>query len=368
LIRLGLVGLGKMGISHLSIAGAHPKIEIAGVCDANIILLDTLKKQTGVPTYSSLAKMIEDAKLDAVLIATPSKLHGPMVRAALEANLHVFCEKPFCLDLAEGEALAALAEQRGLVNQVGYHYRFVAAFEEARRLLAAGAIGKVHSFRVEAYGPVVLRPKGSTWRSSKSEGGGCLYDYASHAIDLVNYTIGTPGRVGGTVLNRIFSRDVDDEVYATFYLEDGVTGQLAANWSDESYRKMSTKLTVWGTGGRINADRQEVQIYLRDQPSEPGLVQGWNTRYTTDLTQPVDFYLRGEEYSAQLAHFVDCIEQQAAARCTFAEAAKTDRIAAMMLADSEAQAAAPDAPAPVAGAARPRNGLFDRFRQLARGA
>lgn len=364
---MGLVGLGKMGVSHLSIAGAHPRIEIAGVCDSNVILLDTLKKQTGVATYSSLGKMLEEARLDAVLVATPSRLHGPMVRAALEAGLNVFCEKPFCLDLEEGQSLADLAERRGLVNQVGYHYRFVAAFEEARRLVASGAIGKVHSFRVEAYGPVVLRPKGSTWRSSKSEGGGCLYDYASHAIDLVNYAVGTPARVGGTVLNRIFSRDVDDEVYATFYLPEGVTGQLAANWSDESYRKMSTRLTVWGTGGRINADRQEVQVFLRERPAEPGLVEGWNVRYTTDLTQPVGFYLRGEEYSAQLDHFVDCIERGVQSRCTFAEAAKTDRIAAMMLADSEGQATEPDRTQPLSGRPRHRVGLLDRFRQLAGG-
>ena len=61
----------------------------------------------------------------------------------------------------------------------------------------------------------------------------------------------------------MFSTDVDDEVYATFRFPDGATGQLAANWSDESFRKMSMQITIWGTNGRMRIDRQEIQIYLK---------------------------------------------------------------------------------------------------------
>ena len=98
-----------------------------------------------------------------------------------------------------------LAKSKGVVNQVGYHYRFLGTFIEAKALLAANLIGKVHHVRAEAYGPVVLRPKGMTWRTSKSEGGGCLFDYACHAIDLINFLYAAPAAVKGTVLNKIFS-------------------------------------------------------------------------------------------------------------------------------------------------------------------
>ena len=96
------------------------------------------------------------------------------------------------------------AERKKLVNQVGYHYRFVAAFNEAKRLLDRQLIGELHHIRAEAYGPVVLRPKGTTWRSQKSEGGGCLFDYSCHAIDLLNYLVGRPIAVSGSVLNSVF--------------------------------------------------------------------------------------------------------------------------------------------------------------------
>ena len=88
---------------------------------------------------------------------------------------------------------------------------------------------------------------------------------------------------------------------STLYFDGGKTAQLSVNWSDESYRKMTTRITIWGTAGRIFADRQECQVYLRDTATIPdGYEQGWNVRYTTELTEPVWFYLRGEEYSAQI--------------------------------------------------------------------
>lgn len=335
MLKAGIVGLGKMGLSHHSIVNAHPAIELKAVCDTSNYVLDVLSKYTGVKTYTDYRKMLSEEALDCLFVATPSRYHAEIVAAALERNLHVFCEKPFGLDPQTGYRLAELAERKKLVNQVGYHYRFVAAFNEAKRLLDGKLIGQLHHVRAEAYGPVVLRPKGSTWRSQKSEGGGCLFDYACHAIDLINYLAGRPEAVSGTVLNSIFSNDVDDEIYSTFHFAGGMKGQLATNWSDESFRKMSVKLMFWGTNGRINVDRQEIQVYLRSLP-EPfeDFKVGWNVRYTTDLTRPVWFYVRGEEYSAQVDHFVRCIMDGATPTSTFRTATDASLVATLMRTDA----------------------------------
>lgn len=339
MIRIALIGIGKMGLSHLAIINSHPDVDLVAVCDATVFVLDVLNKYSGVKCYSNYKKLLDEEKPDAVFIATPSRFHGEMVQAALERNIHVFCEKPFCLDLAEGQRMVELAERKGLVNQVGYHYRFVATFEEMKRLVDAGALGQIHHVRAEAYGPVVLKQKGTTWRTNKNEGGGCLYDYACHGIDLLNYLVGEPDAVAGTVLNKIFSQDVEDEVYATLFYADGKTGQIAANWSDESFRKMSTKVSIWGSNGKITADRQEVQIFLRSVPDGVRqLKQGWNTLYTTDLTKEVWFYLRGEEYSAQVDHFVQSIKAgRTNTRSTFRSALAADLVTSMMLKDAATQ-------------------------------
>ena len=345
MIRTAMVGLGKMGLSHLAILRAHPELELVAGCDSTTYLTDILTKYSGLKCYDDFDRMLEQEQLDALVVATPSKLHASMVEKALNRGLHVFCEKPFVLDVTDGERLVALAESKSVVNQVGYHYRFVGAFKEAARIVASGALGTVHHVRAEAFGPVVLRPKGGTWRSAKSEGGGALYDYACHAIDLVNFVVGTPAAVDGVVRRGVFSQDVDDEVYCTLRYADGASGQLSVNWSDESFRKMSTKISVWGTNGRITADRQECQIYLREPHAAlPNAAKGWTIRYTTDLSEEVWFYLRGEEYSAQIDYFAKSIAaKRLDGENTFRSALDADRIVSMITGQTAGQLPSPSA-------------------------
>ena len=349
-LRVAVVGAGKMGLSHLAILRAHPEVRIDAVCDANGYVLDVLGSHTGLHAVTDYAAMLDRVPLDAVVIATPTSSHYAMVRAALDRGLHVFCEKPLTLSAAESAELAQLAGDAGLVGQVGYHNRFVAAFAEAARLLELGAIGTVHHAQAEAYGPVVLKAKGSTWRSRRSEGGGCLYDYAAHPLDLLAWYLGEPWRVSGTVLGRIFSTETEDEVYATLHYDAGVTAQLSVNWAEESYRKMSTKVTLWGTQGRITVDRQECQVYLRETATPPpGYRPGWNCKYTTELTPPVWFYVRGEEYSAELDHFVRAVLGVTAGATvsvtnSFASAAVTDRAIEMLLVDAAAATLSSETP------------------------
>lgn len=337
-----------MGLSHLSMVRALDGVELVGVCDSAAYTLDVLSKYTGMRGFTSVDRMLDEVTPDAVVIATPTGSHADLVRSALRRGIHVFCEKPLTLSATESAELALEARERGLVAQVGYHNRFVATFAEVKRLLDAGAIGTVSHINAEAYGPVVLRPKGSTWRSRRDTGGGCLYDYAAHPLNLVNWYLGTPRTVRGTVLNSLFSVDTEDEVYSTLIFDNGVSAQLSVNWSDESFRKMSTSITVTGSMGRIVADRQEIRVYLREGVEPPaGYHTGWNVTYTTELTEPVEFYLRGEEYTAQLASFVEAVRagENVARENSFASAAETDLVIEWMLRDAQTEDL--DAPAPV---------------------
>jgi predicted dehydrogenase len=327
-VNVGIIGLGKMGLSHFSIINAHDDVKVVGVCDSSRYVLDILGKYTGVDTYTDLGKMLESADIEAAVVSTPSSFHASMVRECLERGIHVFCEKPFCLNPGDSVALAALAREKGLVTQVGYHNRHLATFAEVKRILDLGFLGKVTHVLAEAYGPVVLKPKGSTWRSKKDEGGGALYDYAAHPADLLTWYFGRPESVSGTVLGQIFSTETEDEVFTTLMWPSGVSGHLSVSWSDESQRKMTTRISIWGTNGRIFVDRQEIQVYLRDPaPAAEGYGKGWTVRYTTELTGEVDFYVRGEEYSAQLDAWVKRIGENALSGTSdFAEASVTDEL------------------------------------------
>jgi scyllo-inositol 2-dehydrogenase (NADP+) len=328
MIRTGLIGVGKMGISHIAILGAHRDVEMAAICDSATYVTSALRKHTGVESFKDYKKMIESAKLDCVFVATPSSSHFEAASYALEQGLHVFVEKPLCLEPVDSKRLADLARQQRRANQVGYHNRFIGTFQETRRLVQAGALGDIYHVGGTAFGQVVIRPKsGSTWRSKKSEGGGCLHDYASHVVDLMNFVAGPPSRVASAQLKSIYSKDVEDAVYASFVYPNGANGTLETNWSDEAYRKMSTTIVIQGTNGKIVADRQECRVYLKQGAEFENYPAGWTVRYITELQAPVNFYLRGEEYSAQIDAFISAVQQGSPEHeNSFASAYETDRI------------------------------------------
>jgi predicted dehydrogenase len=275
--------------------------------------------------------MFEEQKPDFVVVATPTKLHYPMVKSAIERGIHVFAEKPFMLNPIQGEEIVKLAEQKGIVNQVGFHNHFIGTFRELRRLLQVGVIGELVHFSGEAYGPVVTKEKGGTWRSKPEEGGGCLYDYASHVLNLLQEVIGRPEEIKGTLLKSIYSNGVEDAVYSLLKLKSGLTGTLLVNWSDETYRKMSTSIMVQGKLGKILCDATEIKIFLKEDNVEEGLEKGWTIKYITDLAIPVDFYLRGEEYSAQMDYFIACVKNNKQVEFnSFEEAYYTDKVIEMI--------------------------------------
>lgn len=336
MLKAGIIGLGKMGISHTAIVGPHKDVDLVAVCDTSSLVLEGFRKFTRVRVYDDYKKMIDTEALDFVVIATPTKFHFPMVNYALEKGIHTFCEKPFSLTIREGEELVSLADRRNLVNQVGYHNHFIGTFRELKRLLNKGILGELVHFTGEAYGPVVTKPKGGTWRSDPGEGGGCLFDYASHVINLIQEIIGRPVRAEGAMLKKIYSRDVEDAVYSVLKLESGLTGILSVNWSDETYRKMSTSVTVIGKKGKIICDATELKIYLKDPDTSENLERGWTIKYITDLAIPVDFYLRGEEYSAQIDNFVkDVLAGKPGNINTFRQALETDRVMELIMAESK---------------------------------
>ncbi len=338
-VRVGLIGAGKMGISHLAIVNAHPDTQVVAVCDTVGYVLSALKKHAGIETYKDYKEMIDEARLDAVIIATPTSTHYQCARYALEKNLHVFVEKPLTLAAHETRQLSELAMQKKRVNQVGFHNRFIGTFQEARRLIKGGALGTVSNIHGSAFGQVVVKEQGSTWRSKKSEGGGCLHDYACHVIDLMNFVVGPPSKVNGARLQSIFSKEIEDAVYAIFGYSNGMSGVLETNWSDETYRKMSTTITVYGTKGKLIADRQELKVFLRAGNGFESYQEGWTLRYITDLQKPVAYYLRGEEYSSQIDSFIGAIKNNDLAHeNSFSSAYETDRMIDLIVQANQAKA------------------------------
>jgi hypothetical protein len=307
MIKVGLIGAGKMGISHLSILGAHPKVEVIGVVDTAQMVTNILDKFSPFDTYYEIDKMLDLKSPDAVFVAVPTKYHADIVEELLLRGIHVFVEKPFCLDTKQGEYLVNMAKRYRLINQVGYHNKFIETFNEAKRIIQNGYIGKMNHFMGEAYGPVITNKDQNSWRSKANEGGGCLMDYASHVIDLINYLVGPIQKIYGAIIKPIFSKNVDDAVYSLLETQNNITGVLSVNWSEETYRKMSTTITINGSEGKLIVDSTELKVYFKNNHCPENYTKGWNIKNINELTKSVDFYLRGEEYTAQVDYFIKSI-------------------------------------------------------------
>src|SRR4051812_16750725 len=112
-IKIAVVGLGKMGLSHLAIVNALDHFDVVAMCDTSSIVGGVLSKYTKIPFEEDFDKLIALPGLQAVIIATPTTTHDWMSRKAIERGLHVFCEKPLTLSSAVSEELAAAADAKG---------------------------------------------------------------------------------------------------------------------------------------------------------------------------------------------------------------------------------------------------------------
>ena len=335
MLRGAIIGFGRMGLTHFSILNNHPEVNFVAVCDPSSFLMKNISKYADIETFQDYRKMIDRMDLDFVIVATPTGAHAENVRYAVEKGLHVFVEKPFSLNSTQGRELVNLVDGKDLVNQVGYVIRFNDVFLEVKKLLDARALGDLITFKMEMHGPTLLKDAKSGWRSKKKEGGGCLYDFASHSIDLINYLVGVPDEVAGSVLQSIHSVNVEDAISSTFLYKNNVRGNLLVNWSEPSYRKPAYKMEIFGRKGKIIADLHAYKVFFRDEPELSGFNQGWNQCYVTDFVEPVRFYVRGFEFTRQLDHFIDCIVNKTANKvCTFADGLKTDTIIERIVEDA----------------------------------
>jgi predicted dehydrogenase len=141
-VRIGVIGAGMIAqVEHIpNLLHLPERFELAGVADPSAIVRAAMAERHGVRGFATAAELMAEP-LDAVLVAVPDPLHATTVLAALEAGLHVFCEKPLCFTEAEGAAIAAARDRAGRVVQVGYMKRFDPNYEAALAYLPAGGEG-----------------------------------------------------------------------------------------------------------------------------------------------------------------------------------------------------------------------------------
>ncbi len=305
--KVALIGLGKMGLSHFAIANSTDSMDVVAVCDTSKALMRSLRKNLGVNCYSDYRELVQSEPLDAVIISVPNSLHFVIVEYCLKAGIHVFIEKPLTLSYNQSLELAGLATEKQCIVQVGYVNRFNPIFCKLKSLLMDSVLDKLHSYKCSMIGGVVLELTNKGWRNDYKAGGGCLYDYGPHCIDLAVFLFGEKPYLESSTLHSVFSTKVDDVVEAKLTYESGLTGEISVNWSDDSVRKATNRVSIIGENGTIEANKQEIKITLNSPNQDLGLDTGEHVIYVTDLDTSVGYYLRGEDFSRQLLEFSESI-------------------------------------------------------------
>ena len=193
--NIALIGIGKMGISHLAIANQTPGMTVQAICDSSRPLLRAIEKNTKFKGYTDYRKMIKEVPLDGVMISVPNAHHYEIAKHCIESKIHVFIEKPLTLSFNNSNTLVELAAKQNVKGQVGYVNRFNPVFQKVKKLLAHNIIGKISNYRNSMTGGVILKKNSKGWRNDYEKGGGCLFDYGPHCFDLATYLFGNEVQV-----------------------------------------------------------------------------------------------------------------------------------------------------------------------------
>ncbi|MDG3007383.1 Gfo/Idh/MocA family protein [Paludisphaera mucosa] len=208
MIRVGIVGLGFMGRMHYRCWKAQPGATITALCEANPkVLADAGGAPkgnvqgaadhidlTGVATFTDFDAMLASGQVDAISITLPTFVHPDATVKALEAGVHVLCEKPMALDPAACDRMIAAAEASGKVLQIGHCIRFWPEYVVARDLIRSGEYGKpiAATFRRFSTAP---NWSPDNWFADESRSGGQPLDLHIHDTDYVHHAFGLPAAV-----------------------------------------------------------------------------------------------------------------------------------------------------------------------------
>jgi len=198
-----------------------------------------------------LRSVLNDKKIDAILIATSHKYLSPVTHSALMAGKHVLCEKPGAIKSSDIKRNATLAKKKGLTYMIGYNHRFHDGFLKARKLYDRGTIGKLIFIRAR-YGFGGRIGYETEWRLNKAvSGGGHLIDQGVHMIDLALSFIGKVKRVSGFTSDTFWKKGVEDNAFVLIQDKGGAIASIHASLTQW---KALHNFEIYGTKGYLSIE------------------------------------------------------------------------------------------------------------------
>lgn len=244
-VNVAVLGLGKMGLMHLSILSTMADVKITALVDSNKALFKTIKSM-GVAGnfYSDIESAFKAEKIDAVFVLTPTFTHYDLLTKCIDKNKYVFVEKPLCLDSEQWKKLNKLARKDFRFNKVavGYTLLYRKIFIKMSEIISLGKYGKIKSFEASYWHSEVFGERKGWMFNKKLSGGGVLMNPGPHLFSIINLLFGSPVSVKASVKSK-YSISVDDEAEIRLKYKD-YEATVSLSWSKHGYNIPKTNIKI----------------------------------------------------------------------------------------------------------------------------
>jgi predicted dehydrogenase len=320
-LRIGIIGSGGIAQScHMKGYASIPdKCEIVAVCDVNEKVAQEAAEKFNVPNvFTDYKQLLSSGLVDAVSVTTPNKFHKDPTIEALQAGIHVLCEKPLAMNADEARSMCAAARDSGKILQVALQSRFGGSGRFMKEYIDAGNMGDIYFARAQA-----LRRRGvpgwGVFIDKEKQGGGPLIDIGVHILDFTLFLMGYPKPVSASGktwdmmgknpdLTNLFGDydrskfTVEDFAVGFIKFDNGAVVSLEssfmANMSERDIMKTQLFGTKAGASVKISGD-DPIEIYTEENKQlfdmVPRNVPHVESQHTAEVVAFVDAILEGKE-------------------------------------------------------------------------
>lgn len=294
MVKVAVVGSGKLGQRHLDHWIHMPGVEIVGVIARNRERLQKVADKYSTIAFSSIQDLLNQTEVDVFDICTPTYTHPELIIEAAEAKKNIICEKPLALTSVDAQKVIDVCKKNEVQLYVGHTLRFFPAYENAKQQVKKGAIGKPGVIRLKRGVP--HPPKENSWYSDDSKSGGLFLDLGIHDIDWLRWTFGDVERVMAKHIKKGSDKEGQIEFgFVTIKMTDGTICYLELSWAETQFQ---SSFELAGNKGMITFDHDEstpVNIDIRKQEDQS---------IGVEVPRSV---MNKDPYYRQLHHFIQCI-------------------------------------------------------------
>lgn len=286
MVKVGLIGLGKMGKYHLNIYDELQNIQMMGMCDVSQDILNELKGKFRYETFTNYRDLLP--KVDAVTVAAPTKYHFEIVKECLEAGKHVLVEKPITTNLEEAQKLFEIAERKNLVLHIGHVERFNGAVQELRKIADNPYL--IESRRVGPFNPNFAKDS-------------IILDLMIHDIDIIVNMVNAGVVEIQASGSKVYS-DLPDYASVNLRFEGNTTAQIVVS---RVTQKKDRLMSISQKDAFITLDytSQDINIYRNAQSQH--VFGNKELHYKNEYVLERLFVYKDNPLKQEVKHFINCI-------------------------------------------------------------